>query len=318
MPQDYDVFVCHASEDKDGFVRPLAAALRNIGVSVWYDEFSLGVGDSISREIDRGITGARFGIVVISRAFIGKAWPDHELRGLVNRDVDEDLRILPIWHGVTKSEVAQLSPSLSDKFAIDTRLVSAQEAAIKILRTVRLDLYSKHPRSELERITSGEAIQNLQAEIEELREQVAEYQCPHCGAMLSGRIDAPADDEQKHWDVVETYECGFQTFGGMIQHPCPTDPNFPRFDDYELMIECTEEKSGEVWYCHARPKTEMARKVSLTVTDGKSEEEVKKKMGATYLYCAGRMTNQEWFKIQMGVDVSARPQAAPKKDLPHA
>ena len=69
MPQDYDVFVCHASEDKDGFVRPLAAALRNIGVSVWYDEFSLGVGDSISREIDRGITGARFGIVVISRAF---------------------------------------------------------------------------------------------------------------------------------------------------------------------------------------------------------------------------------------------------------
>ena len=68
---------------------------------------------------------------------------------------------------------------------------------------------------------------------------------------------------------------------------------------------------------HAQ-RPEMARKVSLTVTDGKSEEEVKKKMGATYLYCAGRMTNQEWFKIQMGVDVSARPQAAPKKDLPHA
>ena len=71
MPQDYDVFICHASEDIRKGPPARATALRNIGVSVWYDEFSLGVGDSISREIDRGIAGARFGIVVISRAFIG-------------------------------------------------------------------------------------------------------------------------------------------------------------------------------------------------------------------------------------------------------
>ncbi len=301
MPQDYDVFVCHASEDKDGFVRSLATALRNFGMSVWYDEFSLDVGDSITREIDKGITGARFGIVVISRAFIGKAWPDYELRGLVNRDVEEDLKILPIWHGVTKHEVVQLSSSLSDKFAIDTRRVSAQEAAIMLLRTVRPDIYRAHPRAELERITSGEAIQDLQAEIEELREQVAEYQCTYCGAMLSTQIDAPVDDADKDWDRVETYECGFQTFAGMIKHPCPSDQNFPKFDDYELMIDHTEEISGKDWHCHARPKTEMARKVRLEAVHGKSEEEVKKKMEATYLYRAGRMTNQEWFNIQMGL-----------------
>ena len=87
----------------------------------------------------------------------------------------------------------------------------------------------------------------------------------------------------------------------MIRHPCPSDPNFPKFDDYELMIDRAEERSGEDWCCYARPKTEMARKVSLDVVHGKSEEDVKKNMGATYLYRAGRMTNQEWFKIQMGV-----------------
>ena len=37
----YDVFISHASEDKDGFVRPLAEALQKHRVEVWYDEFSL-------------------------------------------------------------------------------------------------------------------------------------------------------------------------------------------------------------------------------------------------------------------------------------
>jgi TIR domain len=83
MTREYDVFICHASEDKEGFVRPLADALRRLGVSVWYDEFALEIGDSISRQIDKGIAGARFGIVVISRSFIGRPWPEHELRGLV-------------------------------------------------------------------------------------------------------------------------------------------------------------------------------------------------------------------------------------------
>ena len=65
----------------------------------------------MSEQIDRGIAKAKFGIVVISRSFIGRKWPAHELRGLVNRDVEEDLKILPIWHGVSKSEVKEFSPS---------------------------------------------------------------------------------------------------------------------------------------------------------------------------------------------------------------
>ena len=207
---------------------------------------------------------------------------------------------MPIWHGVSKREVAQLSPSLSDKFAIDTRRVDAQEAAIKILRMVRPDLYQKHPRAELEKIASGEAIQELQCEIEELKEQMAEYQCPHCGAPLSIKIDTPADEEQKHWDLREIYECGFQIFGGTIEHPCPSDPNFPKLEDYELIINRVEDETVEEWRCHARPKTDMARTLRLDMVQGKSEAEVRKKMETTYLYRAGRITNQEWFEIHFG------------------
>jgi len=103
MSNQYDVFISHASQDKGGFVRPLAEALRLLGIKVWYDEFSLEFGDSISGGIDKGIAGAAYAIVVISPAFIERRWPQYELQGLVNRNVEEDRRIIPIWHGVSKN-----------------------------------------------------------------------------------------------------------------------------------------------------------------------------------------------------------------------
>jgi hypothetical protein len=35
----YDAFICHASEDKATFVRPLAEALSARRLAIWYDEF---------------------------------------------------------------------------------------------------------------------------------------------------------------------------------------------------------------------------------------------------------------------------------------
>lgn len=307
----YDVFICHASEDKETFVRPLAHALRRLGVGVWYDEFSLQIGDSVSRKIDEGILGSRFGIVVISKAFIGRPWPEHELRGLVNRDVEQDLKILPIWHGVTKADVTRFSPSLSDKFAINTQLVDAQAASIQILRLVRRDLYDAHPHAELEKLVSGEAIFELQAEIESLREQMAEYQCPHCGAELATRVDAPADEEQKHWDVVETFVCGFQVFGGTVQHPCPLDPAYPTLEDYTLVAELVDERPSRQWRCEARPKTAMARRVRIDPSFGDSEPAARRKVESSYLYRSGKMSNAEWFDIQASPSGQPTPAGKP-------
>jgi hypothetical protein len=52
---DTDLFISHAWEDKDRLVRPLARYLQNLGARVWYDEFSLSLGDSLMRSIDRGL-----------------------------------------------------------------------------------------------------------------------------------------------------------------------------------------------------------------------------------------------------------------------
>lgn len=114
-----DLFICHASEDKDSFVRPLALALVQTGWSVWYDEFSLTAGDSLRRSIDRGLGEARHGIVVLSPSFFSKNWPNYELDGLVTKEMASgDKVIIPIWHGVNSDDVASHSLSLSGRVAL--------------------------------------------------------------------------------------------------------------------------------------------------------------------------------------------------------
>lgn len=129
---DHDVFISHASEDKDDVVRPLAIALRNLGLSVWYDEFELKIGDSLRRKIDKGLARSKFGIVVLSRSFIKKGWTNYELDGIMTRVVDGEQVLLPIWHEITKKEVVEYSPSLADKLARNTSSNTVEEIAEEI------------------------------------------------------------------------------------------------------------------------------------------------------------------------------------------
>lgn len=113
----WDVFLSHASEDKDDFARPLATALKAKGLHVWFDEFTLRVGDSLRRSIDRGLVGARFGIVLISPKFLEKEWPQKELDALMGRESDGVKVILPVWHNVDATYVRKFSPLLADRLA---------------------------------------------------------------------------------------------------------------------------------------------------------------------------------------------------------
>jgi len=117
LGKKWDVFVCHASEDKDGFVRPLAKALEASGLSVWYDEFALKIGDSLRRKIEEGLANSRYGIVVLSESFFAKKWPQDELDGLASKEVAGTKVILPVWHNVDFAEVQRQAPMLSGRLA---------------------------------------------------------------------------------------------------------------------------------------------------------------------------------------------------------
>lgn len=117
----YDAFISHASEDKDSFVRPLARALSRLGCRIWFDEFELHVGDSLRRSIDKGLAKSAYGIVVLSKTFFSKNWSQYELDGLVAREMGGRKVILPIWHGVNRTQVMKYSPPLADKFAANSK-----------------------------------------------------------------------------------------------------------------------------------------------------------------------------------------------------
>ncbi len=134
---EYDVFISHASEDKDAVVRPLANALVQHGLRVWYDEFELKIGDSLRRKIDKGLANSRFGIVVLSRDFIKKGWTNYELDGIISKAVSGEQVMLPIWHEITKQEIIAYSPSLADKVARNTSSYTIDEIANEIAELIR-------------------------------------------------------------------------------------------------------------------------------------------------------------------------------------
>jgi hypothetical protein len=166
---NWDVFISHASEDKESFVVPLATILDKLKVKVWFDQFTLKVGDSLSRSIDKGLAESKYGIVVISKSFMTKDWTEYELRGLVSKEIGREKVILPVWHGVGKEEVLKFSPTLADKFALNTSNLSLIEIAYKIIEIVRPDIYENILRlSAIEELKSNAKTENVKTERIEL------------------------------------------------------------------------------------------------------------------------------------------------------
>lgn len=143
---EWDVFISHASEDKESFVLPFTELLASYGVKVWFDKFTLKIGDSLINCIDGGLANSKFGLVVLSKAFFEKGWTDYELRGLLTREIGYRKVILPIWHGISKDDIIKIKPSLADKFAISTLDGTINDIALKIIEVIRPDIYENYLR----------------------------------------------------------------------------------------------------------------------------------------------------------------------------
>ncbi len=131
----YDVFISHASEDK-AIVRELVIALQEKGLTVWFDEISMQIGDSLRRSIDSGLSNSRFGIVIVSPEFMAKPWTNYELDGIVSSTLSGKQQMLPIWHNVRHADVLKYSPSLADKLARSTSDVPILDIADEIASVV--------------------------------------------------------------------------------------------------------------------------------------------------------------------------------------
>jgi len=137
VAKKWDVFVSHATEDKDEIARPLAKALCESGLKIWFDEATLRLGDSLRAKIDEGLAHSRYGLVILSEHFFAKHWTQQELNGLATREIGGQKVILPIWHKIDQKGVAAHSPMLADKLAArsDQGLESIVKQILDVVRS---------------------------------------------------------------------------------------------------------------------------------------------------------------------------------------
>ena len=116
-----DVFISHASEDKDALVRELASKLIAEGITVWHDEYEIKLGDDLLGKIDDGLVCSKFGVIVFSPNYFAKkkTWTRREYSGLVAaEDVDKSRRIIPVWFEITREELFKKSPMIANRLAL--------------------------------------------------------------------------------------------------------------------------------------------------------------------------------------------------------
>lgn len=132
-------------------------------------------------------------------------------------------------------------------------------------------------------------IAELQAKIDEIREQLKQYRCPYCGSALSSSGPVPLSEH--HEGYFETFECGYCRVDGFEKRLCPSDPKFPKLEELDLT---TMQRGGE-WYCIAVAKTDNARKIELLSGYANTEEEAKQRVVERYRYIKGELKwNQVW------------------------
>lgn len=134
----YDVFLSHASEDKDSVARPLAVLLEDLGLRVWFDEFEFRIGDNIVDKLNTGINSSRFGTVVLSKAFVDltKHWTKYELDTLEYLWVTESRVMFPVWHNISVHEIRSFRASLANIYGLSTASYTIEEIAKEIYEAI--------------------------------------------------------------------------------------------------------------------------------------------------------------------------------------
>jgi TIR domain len=131
-------FISHDSRDKDSLVRELASEMSKLMCPVWYDEFSLSVGDSLRASIERGLKETRKCVVILSPNFLSnEGWGKAEFDSIFTREiVEKNNVILPVWHNVQLQDVYQYSPRLADKVGLNSSL-GVKELARRLSNVVK-------------------------------------------------------------------------------------------------------------------------------------------------------------------------------------
>lgn len=135
LPDLRHIFLCHAWDDRQGSAKELNDLLVGQGVSVWFSENDIGLGEPFLRAIDKGLAKSRIGIVLVTPSLL-KRLPsggvaDKELSVLLQRD-----QLVPIIHNTTYDALREVSPMLASRNGLDTAEMPMTDVAAKLAELV--------------------------------------------------------------------------------------------------------------------------------------------------------------------------------------
>lgn len=108
-----DLFVSHASADKQQYVYPLTSALSSHQIAYWIDDAEIAWGDSVVGKINEGLRISRFALVCLSHSFLRRPWPEAEMGAVLSlQNSDGTKRVLPLILNA-KTEVLQYYPLIA-------------------------------------------------------------------------------------------------------------------------------------------------------------------------------------------------------------
>lgn len=133
----FDLFLCHAWDDRRGSANELHGLLEAENLTVWFSEKDIILGQPFMREIDKGLAKSRIGLVLITPAFLKRiesgGVSEKELSELLSRDL-----LIPVAHGVSYDEIRSVSPLLGSRNGLSTDEDSLAEIAKKIAELVNI------------------------------------------------------------------------------------------------------------------------------------------------------------------------------------
>lgn len=131
-------FISHDSRDKANIAKPLADRLIQMTCRVWYDEYSLKVGDKLRESIEDGLKKCSKCILILTPNFINNTgWTKKEFNSIFSREIIEDKNlVLPIWAGVSKVEVYEYCPSLLNVVGLHFDDLGEEAVALKLYSVI--------------------------------------------------------------------------------------------------------------------------------------------------------------------------------------
>lgn len=132
------IFISHSTTDKDTIVSPIVENLQRFGINVWYDEFCISAGDTISSSVFDGAKKSTACVFIITKSFVQKKWTNAELQIFIDRAIRDSIKIIPVLVDIEPENLYEISPYLATKLAIKHRsaLETSSQIAISVLKEV--------------------------------------------------------------------------------------------------------------------------------------------------------------------------------------